>query len=85
MGITLGHRSALEVLRAARVSAGREGLSWDATELVEPRPDEGVRWTKRAVSELKFNAGLPLGMPVDVLVNSPARRVRCGHLVPPVE
>lgn len=80
MGITLGHRSALEVLRAARVAAGGEGISWDVTGLIEPRPDEGTRWAKRAVTELKCNAGLPLDIPVDVLVSDPKRRIRAAGM-----
>lgn len=81
MGITVCHRSALELLRAARVGAGKEGLSPVGTGLLPPRLEAGEAWSAIAVSRLKHALGLPESKPLDILVPNAASRIRVPGVV----
>lgn len=81
MGITVCHRSALELLRTARVEAGKEGLSLTNTDLLPPSLEAGESWSALAVSRLKQDLGLPESKPLDILVPNAASRIRVPGVV----
>lgn len=76
MGLTISHRSALDLLRAARIEAGEEGLSLVPTDILPPTPDEGRRWASLTISKVKHDLGLPERRPLDVLVPDALSRLR---------
>lgn len=75
MELTLSHTSALELLRAARVAAGEDGLSLEGTTLVAPALELGQTWTSPYVARLKRELGLPERPPLDVLVPNGKARI----------
>lgn len=76
MGLTISHRSALDLLRAARIEAGEEGLSLASTDILPPVPDEGERWASLTISKVKHDLDLPERRPLDVLVPTAESRMR---------
>lgn len=75
MGLTISHTSALEALRAIRVTAGKEGLSPTMTGLVSPHVEGGSTWSPALVAKTKRDLGLPAHKPLDVLVPDALRRI----------
>lgn len=76
MGLTLSHRSALEVLRAARSAAGTEGLTLSPTELLMPGGENDETLEPSRVAQVKVDLGLPLSSPLDVMVSDASHRIR---------
>lgn len=76
MGLTVCHSSAVELLRAARVDAGEEGLSLASCDIVAPSLRHGERWSAPHVSQIKSALGLLEGEPLDILVPDQAQRLR---------
>lgn len=65
----------MSLLRAARIDAGKEGLTIASVGLVAPRLDDGQNWTSLFVSQIKQGLNLPEQRPLDLLADQASHRV----------